>query len=115
MIKSNRKFNLSDIAGRNRDATLEVNWNDMVKDCKYIKLTMNGQTSVISKEDYMFLAFMIADEDEQQTLINPNLTFTENRQTMISVQATRDIAKGDSLNIPVTISTNPKTGYVMLK
>ena len=115
MIKESRKLNVQDMSGKGKDLELLVNWNSVVKDCKYIQFKIGKEKCVIKKEHFLYLSFLIADESEQDKIIVAELTNVQNRNTMLSVTTTRDIKKGESLNIPVTISTNPKTGEVQLK
>ena len=115
MIKESRKLNVQDMSGKGKDLELLVNWTSVVKDCKYIQFKIGQEKCVIKKEHFLYLSFLIADDAEQDKIIVAELTNVQNRNTIITIQATKDIKKGEELNIPVTISTNPKTGEVQLK
>lgn len=115
MIKESRKINVQDYSGKGKDLELLVNWNSVVKDCKYVQFKIGDEKCIIKKENFLYLSFLMADEKEQDKIIQADLKNVQNRNTIISIEATRDIKKGESLNIPVTISTDTKTGEVRLK
>ena len=114
MVKESIKLNVQDYSGEGNDLEILVNWNEAVKPAKYIKFSVGGNECVVKKEHFLHLAFTLANEREQDKLIIADVTEVFNRDTMITIKASKLIQKGESINIPVTISRNSK-GEVTLK
>ena len=114
MISDSRKLNIQDYSGEGNDLEVLVNWNEVVKPAKYVKFSIGGKECVVKKEHFLHLAFILADEREQVKLVIADVTEVFNRDTVITIKATRLIQKGEDINIPVTISRDSR-GNVKLK
>jgi len=116
MIKQHRKLSLADFSGRGNDISLEINWNDLVKGCKYIKLKVNDREAVIKKDHLWTQMFMLSDDDQQDKMVGQSIIKTPQKvyRTVIYLKSPRDIHKGEMTSVPITITINSK-GEVLVK
>lgn len=107
MLKDHEKFRLKDVKNLNH-LLLEVNWepdNELTNDCKFIKATFPGnQTAIIKKEDFMQMLFAIGNPEEQRKSIPVTLHKVRWYETVLSVVAKKDIAKGEKITFPIKLS-----------
>jgi len=106
MIDGHEKFQLKS-EGEGSPWFIEVNWQDDPKtnQCKILKITFpNGDTSFIKKEHLLAVLFAIGSESEQQKMIPQKLTRSKWYETVLSVKATKDIRRGESIIFPVKIT-----------
>lgn len=107
MIDGHEKFRLKDMSGKN-DLLIEVNWNPdnpEQNECKVLKFTYpDGKTAVVKKEYLMSVLFAIGNEAEQKKMIPQRVSRSRWYETIISVKATKDIRKGESMTFPLKIT-----------
>lgn len=107
MIKSHEKFRLADIS-KKHEFFAEVNWNEKdeaVNHCKLVRFTFpDGTQATIPKEHLMAMLFAMGNEAEQMKMIPQKLTYNKWYETVVSVVAKADIAKGEKLTFPIKIS-----------
>lgn len=107
MIEGYEKLELIDTNDRQTGVTFEVNWdeNPETNECKVLKMTLpDKSTHYISKD--MFVAFMwvIGTADEQKKMIPQTVIHTKWYETVLGIKATKDIKKGEMINVPVKLS-----------
>lgn len=115
-MSERRKFAMADVSGRGNEVVFEVNWNSLVKKKGFIKLTINGQTAVVSREYMWAILFMFGSAEEQGKMAAPFLKRTQVTKyfKMIGVTASKDIRKGEMLNVPLEFTYNPETHQIIL-
>ena len=115
MIKDHRKLSLQDLANRGNDVDLEVNWNSSVKDCKSIRVHMGGKEAVISR-DHLWSLILLMSKDEQQEGMLPVIHVpVSHYETVVSVMAKKNVRKGETMNFPLSVSINKRTGQMSIK
>lgn len=106
MIKGYEKFRVPDI-NKHKDFIAEVNWNPYDKssnECKLVRFTFpSGDTSVVKREHLHAILFAIGKEDDQKKLIPETVTRIRNYETVLGITATKDISKGEKINVHVKI------------
>lgn len=106
MIKSYEKFRLVD-EGKRNEFYLEVNWNEKdpkSNECKLIKVTFpNGETCIIRRDILVSVLFAFGTEEQQQKMIPQKISQVRFLKTTLGIKATRDIHKGEMINIPVDL------------
>lgn len=106
MITSYEKFRIEDLKGE-KDLLIEVNYskNDEVKDCKTLKLTFpDGSQSFVKREHLFAFLFSIGTSDNQRDMVPEKLRHSRHYETVISVKAKKDIAKGELITFPLKIT-----------
>lgn len=106
MIDTYEKFRIPDQKGE-KDFFIEVNWedNEATKDCRVLKVTFpNGDVTYVKKEYMNTMLFAIGKAEEQQKMIPQKIIRTKWYETVLSVKATKDIRKGESIVFPIKIS-----------
>lgn len=106
MIKSYEKFRIGD-ENKQNDFFLEVNWNKdkKISGCKMIRVTFpDGKQAYIKKEYLMAALFVIGNETEQQSMIPQKVARVKWYETVVSVVAKKNIAKGEKLTFPIKLS-----------
>lgn len=106
MIKTHEQILVPDI-NRENPLVVEVNWNPKDKktnECKVVRLIYpNGQTALVKREHLHGVLFSIGREEDQQKLVPQTLTRIRNYETMLGITATKNIAKGEKINVHVKI------------
>lgn len=115
-LKERRKFAMVDVSGRGNEVIFEVNWNSLVKKKGFIKITVNGETAVVSREHLWAILFMFGSAEEQGKMVAPFLKRTQVTKyfKMIGVTASKDIKKGEMLNVPLEFTYNPENHQIIL-
>lgn len=106
MISSYEKLRLPD-ENKLQDLILEVNWNPYDKktnECKYVRVTAGGKTSVIKKEHLNAALFAIGNEEEQRKMIPQIQRRSRWYETVVSVKANNDIKKGENITFPIKLT-----------
>lgn len=107
MIKGHEKLRVPDEA-KGRDFIFEVNWNtkdSKTNECKKIRITHpDGGVSVIKREHLMAVLFAIGTEEQQRDLTPKVVNRSRWYETVISVEAKKDIKKGEKLTFPLKIT-----------
>lgn len=110
MILGHEKFRIPD-ENRQHDLILEVNWNEKdpkTNECKVIKVTNPDKSeSFIKKEFLHSFMFAISKDQEQRDLIPKKIQTIRKYQTMLGITASKDIKKGEKINVMVDIPLPP--------
>ncbi len=106
MITSHQKFFIPDENHEN-NLNLEVNWepkNEKINECKFIRVLFpDGKTAVIKREYFHSILFAISRAEEQRKMIPVIVQEVRNYQTILGITASKDIAKGEKINVRVNI------------
>lgn len=107
MIKKHQIFRVPD-ENKEKDLLIEVNWSpkdEKTNNCKYLRLIFPDKTiSLIKKESLNAILFMIGTEEEQRKMIPQVTRKSRWYETVVSVEATKDIRKGESLTFPIKLT-----------
>lgn len=103
MIDEPRTIVLPDVSGKSNHIPVQLNWNDKVKGCKYLKFILpNGETAIVDKEHFRTIMFFIANEEEQMKMMERRMVTVKHITRKIGIKATKDIAKGENIDITLT-------------
>lgn len=94
---------ISDYAKFEKDGlSVEVNWNDAVKPCKQIKLTIGDMQKILSREDFfgMVLLFGTDDQASMVTTVKRWELTPINRLKRIILK--NDMKAGEMVQMPIT-------------
>ena len=110
------KLLVEDVSGRGNNVVFQINWNNLVRDRGYIKITINGNEAVVKREHLWSILFMLGSLEEQEKLVSPFVRKTQVTKffKLIGVTTTRDIKKGETINIPLEFTFNPETKQVII-
>lgn len=106
MIEGHEKFRMQDEEG-GKTFYIEVNWRDdpKINDCKVLRFTFpDGSNVHILKEHLNAVLFAIGTADEQRKMIPQTIRRSKWYETIVSVKAKRDIAKGEDITFPIKIT-----------
>lgn len=107
MLEDFNKFLLKDQSGKN-DLTVEVNWNpkdELTNECKIVKIKLpNGKESFVSKDDLNAMLFIIGTRAERTKMLPITINKSKWYETVLSLKATKDIAKGEQITFPIKLS-----------
>lgn len=108
MISDYEKFNIIDCNGKKTGITVEVNWkpkDEESNECKILKITLpDGIRYYIPKTGFMSLLWAIGNSQEQMDMIPKKVRRVKWYETLLGITATKDIRKGEMINVPVRIS-----------
>jgi hypothetical protein len=95
---------LPDLKKRNH-LKAEVNWNPDDPDTnlsQVIKFVCpNGEEVMVKREHLNEILFALGSPEEQRSMIPQTIQTVHHLQTVLGIRATKDIAKGEMINIPV--------------
>lgn len=107
MIDRHLKFKLPD-ENKEKEFTMEVNWDlkdSKTNECKIVKFTFpNGDVAMVKKEYLHAALFAIGKREEQMKMIPQKDISVKWYETVIGIKATKDIHKGEMINIPIKLS-----------
>jgi len=107
MLKEFQNFKLKDESGKN-DLIIEVNWdkgNKKTNDCKILKLIYPDKTQAFIKREYLnSLLFVIGVPEEQRKMLPQTITRAKWYETTLSIEAKKDIRKGEKIIFPIKIT-----------
>lgn len=106
MLKQYEKLRLVD-ENKNNELLLEVNWKDdpKISECKIIKLTFpSGEECYVKRESLMSVLFLMGTPEQQRKMIPQTLSKVRWYETVVSVRAKNDIAKGQLITFPIKLS-----------
>jgi hypothetical protein len=111
-----RQFAMADVSGRGGEAVIEVNWNKLVKNKGYIKFSIEDKEVVLSREHLYAILFIVGSAEEQEKMVSPFLkkTHVTKYTKVIGITTTKDIAKGETINVPLEFTLNPETQQVVI-
>lgn len=106
MLRTHEKLRLSDLNKEN-DLLIEVNWDMKDKksnDCQLLRFHYpNGAVATIKREDFNAILFLIGTPSQQRDLVPQKVTTIRNIETTLGIKATKNIQKGEMINVPVKI------------
>lgn len=114
-MKDKQRLVIPDSSGKRNDIIADINWNKSSKG-KYIRFILGKKKSIIKKDHLLSILFMLGDEKEQDKILAPfmkqtNITkFTK----MIGITTTRDVRKGEMINVLLDFSFNPETKKIII-
>lgn len=92
---------------------MEVNWNPAdptTNKCQQIRfIHHDGKTSYVSRDHLIAALFAIGTEDQQAKTVPHAIQEIRNYETILGINAHKDIKKGDKINVRVRIPL-PLTG-----
>lgn len=107
MLSTYEKIRVPD-ENKQNDLILEVNWepkNKELNECKFIRVIFpDKKTAVIKKEHFLAFLWMIGDPVEQRKMVPQKISTVRWYETVLSVIATKDIAKGEKMTFPIKLS-----------
>lgn len=80
------------------DITVEVNWNSSVIPCKAFKITIEGRSAVVSRDEMFGLLFLFADEKQQEDLIPVKEVKVRAITRLLTFTAKKNIPKGGKVS-----------------
>lgn len=106
MIQTHEQLRIAD-ENKEFDLTFEVNWNpkdQKSNNCQLIRVLLpDGKVSVIKREHLNAVLFAIGTEEDQRDLVPQHITTIRNYETVLGITATKNIAKGEKINVSVKI------------
>lgn len=107
MLVDYEKFRILD-ENKQNEFYAEVNWDKnepKVKNCQLIRFTFpDGKVAIVKKELLNEMLFYIGTEEEQRKMIPQKVETVHAYKTVLGIKATKDIAKGEMINFPVSLS-----------
>ena len=107
MIVDHEIFRVPD-EGKRHEILLEVNWepkNPKTNNCQLIRVTLpSGEVIMIRKDYIMSIMFALGNEEEQRKLIPKVERKSRWYETVVSVEANKDIKKGENITFPIKLT-----------
>ena len=104
MIQDYQKFQIPDENKEGKNIIGEVNWNKddpKTNGCKMIRLTMsNGDVAIVDRRSLNQILFAIGDPSDQRKLLPQKLETVHQRPIQLGIKATKNIKKGEMINLP---------------
>ncbi len=115
-LQERRKFVVADISGRGKEVLFEVNWNSFVRKHGHIKISINGEEAVVSREHLWGMLFMLGSAEEQEKMVSPFMKKTVVKKffKLIGVTTTRDVKKGEAIKVPLEFTFNPDDNSIVI-
>ena len=106
MIDDHQKFRLIDKNNKN-EIILEVNWDlkdEKTNQCQVVKvISPSGDETYVDRKELHGFLFLIGRRLDQEQLIPQRQQTIRNLETVLGIKATKDIKKGEYINVPVKI------------
>lgn len=106
MIRTHEKLRLTDL-NKQHDLLIEVNWDakdSKSNDCQLLRFHYpNGDVATIKRDDFNAILFLIGTPSQQRDLVPQKVETIRNIETTLGIKATKNIAKGEMINVPVKI------------
>ena len=105
MIKDFVKYRLPDKNGKN-DLVFEINYSDKeeVKDAKIIRWSTGDKRGFIDRKTLYEFLWMIGTPEDHKRMIPQKITKVKWYETVLGITATKDIKKGERINVPIKLS-----------
>jgi hypothetical protein len=104
MISSHESFRFGPPGN---ELNFEVNWNtdkDVIH-CQKIRVNLpNGEKFVIKRDELNAMLFAMGKPDEQMKMIPQRTQRSKWYETVVSVQATKPIRKGEKITFPIKLA-----------
>lgn len=106
MLTTHEKFRMID-ENKQNEFFVEVNRNPKdpkSNECKLVIFTHpDGTETTVKREHLISMLFTFGTEDQQRNMIPQRITEQTFYKTVLGIKATKDIAKGEMINVPVQI------------
>lgn len=98
------------------DVELAVNWNGYARKKGMIKIQIGNALAVVDREQLYALLFMVGSKAEQDKMVDPFVkrTSVEKFTKMIGVQTSRDVRKGELIELLLEFTYNPETKLITI-
>ena len=87
---------------------IEVNWkeyDESTNNCKVLKITFpDGKEAYLDKKLLIEMLFAVGTSEEQRKMIPQVIRHSRWYETTISIKATKDIRKGESITFPLKLT-----------
>jgi len=106
---------IPDSLNSGNDIIADINWNEPSKG-KYIRLTIGDRVAVVKKDHLMSIIFMLGSLKEQDELLSPFVRNTPVTKftKMIGITTTKDVKKGQPLNLLLEFTYSPDTKKITI-
>ena len=105
MLTTHEIFKVEGVGGK--PLHLEVNWNPLdeaTNNCKKVKVVhADGQEVVINFDNLLASVFAMGKNEDQTRMVPHQISSVRNYQTTLGIKASKDIKKGDMINVRVSI------------
>jgi len=81
---------------------VEVNWNEEVKPCEKIRITVDGKEQIIDRADFYSMMFVFGDEAQQEQLIPVERLKVREITRLLTIRAKKDMKRGEKMLFPYT-------------
>lgn len=116
MIHFHEKFMFGE--GGSTQFFAEVNWHPKDKntnECKVVRFTFpDGKQTLVKREHLHSMLFAIGRPEDQAKLVPSKLETIRNLETVLGIKATKNIEKGEMINvrvkIPIPLTTDEVIG-----
>ncbi len=81
---------------------VEVNWNDEVKPCKFIKFKIGNEEAIIPNGDFYAMMMVFGSPEQQEILIPVKETTVKPVTSLLKIRAKKDIKKGEMITVAHT-------------
>lgn len=106
MISHHEKFRFTD-ENKKTPFFMEVNWNPKDKKSNQAKIIKvihpDGTETYIKREHFNAFLFAIGKPSEQREMIPQKQQTVRTIETTLGIKATKDIRKGERINVPVKL------------
>lgn len=108
MLETYAQAEIRDLYGKPSGIKMEVNWNpenENENKCKMIRIvTPEGKRYVVKKEEFLSFLWMIGNDEEHMKMIPQKNIDVRWYETVVSVKATKNIAKGEQITFPIKLT-----------
>jgi len=80
--------------------TVQVNWDEQSKPCKFIKFKIGDNEAVIPNGDFYTMMMVFGTPEQQEELIPVKETKLRQITTLLKIRAKKDIKKGEIIAVP---------------
>jgi len=104
MLEEYKKFVMPDKSGKGNDLIFEVNYNSKdgkTNKCQVLRFKYGEKEGYITRDHLLGMLWVIGEPAEQRKMIPQTITKVRHYETVIGIKATKNIAKGESINVAV--------------
>ena len=100
VIKDSRKVDVPTVMG---EMVLEANWSPDVTPCKHLRIKIGGITVEVETEKLIATLMFFANSKQMNSLMSKAPVAVREFETMLEIVTTKDVLKGESIKLPVSI------------
>jgi hypothetical protein len=89
--------------------TVEVNWNDEVKPCKFIKFKIGEHEAIIPNGDFYGMMMIFGTPEQQEALIPVKESKIRMVTSLLKIRAKKDLKRGEIIVVPHTYPVSAAT------